>query len=52
LVVDASVIVKWALPDSEAEEEALAVLAAVESGEASVLQESPEVERPIRRAGS
>lgn len=41
LVIDASVIVKWALPDSETEddkEEALAVLAAVESGEASVLQ--------------
>jgi hypothetical protein len=38
LVVDASVIVKWALPDSEAEadkEEALRVLAAIESGEAS-----------------
>ena len=41
LVVDASVIVKWALPDSETEdnkEEALAVLAAIESGGASVLQ--------------
>ena len=41
LVVDASVVVKWALPDSEDEEnkeEALAVLAAILSGEASVLQ--------------
>jgi predicted nucleic acid-binding protein len=41
LVIDASVIVKWALPDSEAEdnkEEALAVLPAIESSEASVLQ--------------
>jgi predicted nucleic acid-binding protein len=41
LVVDASVIVKWALPDSEAEEnkeESLAVLAAIQLGEARVLQ--------------
>ena len=41
LVVDASVIVKWALPNSATEDykdEALAVLAAIESGEASVLQ--------------
>lgn len=41
LVIDASVIIKWALPDSEAEEnkeEALAVLATILRGEASVLQ--------------
>jgi predicted nucleic acid-binding protein len=41
LVIDASVIVKWAIPDSEDEEnteEALAVLAAILGGEASVLQ--------------
>jgi predicted nucleic acid-binding protein len=41
LVIDASVVVKWALPDSEAEEnkeEALAVLATILRGEASVLQ--------------
>ncbi len=41
LVVDASVIVKWALPDGETEnhkEEALAVLAAIESGKVSILQ--------------
>jgi predicted nucleic acid-binding protein len=41
LVIDASVVIKWALPDSEAEEnkeEALAVLAMILRGEASVLQ--------------
>ena len=41
LVIDASVVLKWALPDSEHEEnkkEALAVLAAIFRGEASVLQ--------------
>ena len=41
LVVDASVVIKWALPDSEAEEnkeEALAVLATILRGKASVLQ--------------
>jgi len=41
LVIDASVVIKWALPDSEEEEnqtEALAVLATILRGEASVLQ--------------
>ncbi len=41
LVIDASVVVKWAVPDSEAEEnreEAMAVLTTILRGEASVLQ--------------